>query len=545
MAKRKISGELVHNAGTSAFCYYRYSSDAQRDVSIEQQMEAAREYAKNHGLRICKEFEDRGISGKRLDRPGLQLMLYEAKKYRPAYLLLWKFDRLSRNIYDSFFIDAQLRECGIEIVTITESLPEEEGTRMMLQAFYASQAHIYSVSLRANVLRGLNYNAERALYNGRKILGYTGKANCHYEIDEKTSMIVQRIFKEYADGKPLQRICDDLNNAGFRSVQGNEFKVNSLRNILVNRAYVGEYKWGDHIVPDGFPRLISDELFEAVQKRLDSNKRGGKGAVKLLKPETPEIADYWLGGHVFCGECGETLQGVSGTGKSGNIYYYYSCKAHRKHECSLTNKRKDLLEDTVLHTLKSLLNDNALRLLIAERCFSYYRTQNGEDDSFEESIKTSLKDINSRLKNIMKAIENGIFNETVQQTMLDLEKQKSFHEEELKAIQNRKKYELKLEDIVRFLDSFVGNLNDAEVRKKVLDIFVDKIYIYNERMGISFHFNEDIRELSYDDAKKLIETNRRIDEMMDLHEVHGKIDSTLLESLVGVGTGGSSSDFFQ
>ncbi len=129
--------------------------------------------------------------------------------------------------------------------------------------------------------------------------------------------------------------------------------------------------------------------------------------------------------------------------------------------------------------------------------------------------------------------------------MLDLEKQKSFHEEELKAIQNRKKYELKLEDIVRFLDSFVGNLNDAEVRKKVLDIFVDKIYIYNERMGISFHFNEDIRELSYDDAKKLIETNRRIDEMMDLHEVHGKIDSTLLESLVGVGTGGSSSDFFQ
>ena len=98
--------EFKRNPGNIAFCYYRYSSDAQRDVSIDQQRQAAHEYAEKHGYIIppgC-EFEDRGITGTTIERPGLQHMLYEAKHKRPAYLILWKLDRLSREIHDSFFI---------------------------------------------------------------------------------------------------------------------------------------------------------------------------------------------------------------------------------------------------------------------------------------------------------------------------------------------------------------------------------------------------------------------------------------------------------
>ncbi|MBO5335924.1 MAG: recombinase family protein [Lachnospiraceae bacterium] len=540
----KENKEFVRNAGTSAFCYYRYSSDAQRDVSIEQQKQAAKEFAKRRGYTICKEFEDRAITGTRYDRPGLQHMLYEAKKYRPAYLLVWKLDRLSRDIHDSFFIDAQLRDCGVEIVTIGETLPEDEGMRIAVQALYASMSHNFILTHRSNVLRGLNYNAEHALYNGRKILGYIGKPEHRYEIDKNTAPIVQRIFREYADGKPLQHICADLNSAGLRTVLGNEFKVNSLRSILVNRSYIGEYAWGEHIVKDGFPRLVSDELFEAVQSRLAANRHGGKRAIKRLNPEIDNIADYWLGGHIYCGECGETLQGVSGTSKSGKIYYYYSCKAHRKHQCSLKNQKKDLLESIVKNALNSLLNDGALRVFIAEKCYQYYRSQNCDDVSLEESIKSSLKDINNRLKNIMKAIEAGIFNDTVQEKMLSLEEQKAFHEEELKAIRNRKKYELKLEDIIRFLHSFVGNFEDAEVRKKVLDIFVDKIYIYNTKIVISFHFDEDMREITLEDAEKFLKNQKRIAEMMDENTISDDTLYELLESICGK-EGDNSSDFFQ
>lgn len=238
--------EFKRNPGNVAFCYYRYSSDAQRDESIEQQRQAAHEYPKTHGFIIppdC-EFEDRGITGTTADRPGLQHMLYEAKHKRPSYLILWKLDRLSREIHDSFFIDAQLQDSGVQIVTVGEPLPEDNHMRYVIQALYASMAHNFIVNHRSNVLRGLNYNAERAMYNGIKILGYTGKPNEKYEIDPETAPIVRKIFTDYVEGKPLQKIANELNASGLRSTQGNEFVVNSLANILHNRAYIGEYKWG-------------------------------------------------------------------------------------------------------------------------------------------------------------------------------------------------------------------------------------------------------------------------------------------------------------
>lgn len=69
--------QFQRNPGNIAFCYYRYSSEAQRDVSIDQQREAAHEYAEKNGYIIPKdgEFEDRAITGTTIERPGLQHML--------------------------------------------------------------------------------------------------------------------------------------------------------------------------------------------------------------------------------------------------------------------------------------------------------------------------------------------------------------------------------------------------------------------------------------------------------------------------------------
>ena len=54
------------------------------------------------------------------------------------------------------------------------------------------------------------------------------------------------------------------------------------------------------------PRIIDDDLFQRVQDRLESNKRGGKGARRKIDQEA-DIADYWLSGHIYCGLCGETI----------------------------------------------------------------------------------------------------------------------------------------------------------------------------------------------------------------------------------------------
>lgn len=512
---------FVQNPGNNAICYYRYSSDAQRDVSIVQQRDAAHEYAKAHGYHIIKEYDDPAYSGTRDDRPAFQLMLYEVDKLRPAYLILWKTDRLSRDRIDAVIAKKRLRECGVKIVYVAESIPDDdEATQILMESIYEAMAASFIVSHRKNVVRGLTYNAENALYNGIKILGYIGQPDHKYEIDDNTAPTVRRIFKEYAGGVPMQKICDSLNESGLKTNRGNRFTVNSLHRILTNRAYIGEYKFGNVLVPNGMPRIIDDEVFQKAQSRLETNRRGGKGAIKKLHPEI-EIEDYWLTGKICCGLCGGTLQGVSGTSKRGCLYYYYSCKNHRKHACKLKNQRKELMEKIVLYTLDDLINDPSLRILIAGQCYAYHQAQNDDSGAYEESIKAQLKDVEGKLNNLVKAIEAGIFSSTTAERMNVLENQKSMLSDALLAEQNRKKCDLTLNDIVRFLDSLIGDINDPDTRRKLLDFFVDKIYIYPDKMVLTFCYSDDQRELPFEDTIEFIDNRQRLLDMIDNPALRG------------------------
>lgn len=153
------------------------------------------------------------------------------------------------------------------------------------------------------------------------------------------------------------------------------------------------------------------------------------------------------------------------------------------------------------NTLDRMLEDSTLRLIIAKLCFDYYADSKSEDrGAYLESLKSKLKDVESKLQNFVKAISAGVFNETVQQAMTELESQKHLLKEQIEAEELREKYDIKLDDIVKFFESFVGNLDDKKLREYVLDIFVDKIYVYKERMVITFHFTDDKQELSYEDT---------------------------------------------
>ena len=535
---------FIQNPGNNAICYYRYSSDAQRDVSIVQQKDAAHEYAEHHGYHIIKEYDDPAYSGTRDDRPAFQLMLYEVEKLRPAYLILWKTDRLSRDRIDAVMAKKRLRECGVKIVYVAESIPDDdEATQILMESIYEAMAASFIVSHRKNVVRGMTYNAENAFYNGVKMLGYVGEVDHKYEVDQATAPTVRRIFKEYTEGVPMQKICDSLNNAGQKTVRGNRFTVNSLRNILVNRAYIGEYKFGKTLIPDGMPRLIDDETFQRAQAKLEANKRGGKGAIKKLHPEI-EIEDYWLTGKICCGLCGGTMQGVSGTSRSGSLYYYYSCINYRKHTCTLKYQRKELMEKIVLYTLDDLINDPALRIIIAEKCYAYHQAQNNDNGAYEASIRAQLKDVEGKLNNLVKAIEAGIFNSTTAERMNVLENQKSMLNDALLAEQNRKKCDLTLNTIVKFLSSLVGDINNPDTRHRLLDFFVDKIYIYPDKMVLTFYYTDERRELPFEETVRLIDNRKKILDMMNSPRPEGVVPSCALEMPLNDDDGEENLDFF-
>lgn len=86
---------------------------------------------------------------------------------------------------------------------------------------------------------GLRYNAKNALSNGQKILGYRTTADERYEVGPAKAPVVQRIFHDYVDGKPMQQIADELNAQGITTAFDRKFTVNGLRSVLKNDRYTG------------------------------------------------------------------------------------------------------------------------------------------------------------------------------------------------------------------------------------------------------------------------------------------------------------------
>lgn len=532
------------NPGNSAIAYYRYSSDVQREASIEEQRQEAHKYAEDHGYEIIREYEDHAISGTREDRPEFQRMLHEVGQLRPAYLIVWKTDRLSRDKIDATMSKARMRECGVEICYVAESLPDDdEATRILLESLYEGLAASFIASHRKNVMRGLNYNASKALYNGRKIIGYVGKPDSKYEIDEKTAVIVRKIYGDYANGMSLQKIVDELNDSGVTTGKGKAFTINSLRHILQNRCYIGEYKWGETVIPDGMPAIISQELFDAVQERFERNKVGERTAMR--KMSEPDGSDYWLTGHLYCGKCHESMQGVSGTSRHGYKTYYYYCKGHRKKTCDLGNKRKDDVERIVLYILDELLNDPTLRILLSQRCYEEYMLEQEDMGPYITSLEARIKETNAKIDNIIKAVEDGFYSKKLQEKTAILEDQLELLNKELEKAKVKEKYQLKPEDITRYFYSFVGELADKDKRNTLLDTLIDKIFVYDNEIVVTFTYSEDKRSMDIKEMQKLLDARQQLTDLVNDHSSKPSMSKEETEKYFGLSESKDPPDFFQ
>ena len=499
--------QFIQNDNNMAVAYYRFSSHAQNEQSIDQQRELAEEYAKIHGLTIVKEYADEALSGRDDSRPQYQLLLSEIKTLKPAVLILWKTDRLGRDRYDLILAKKIIRDAGCSIECVAEPfLDPNDPTSIFIEGMLDAQAEYYSANLTQNVMRGLNYNAKNCYYNGVKVFGYKteelpvkgkgGRPKKIYALDPVTSPVVRRIFQDFANGKPLQEIIDDLNNQGLRTTKGGLFNPNGLRHILMNRIYLGEYHYGGVVVPDGVPRIIPDDLFEEVQKRFVLNKH---------KPKSPEARHlevteprFWLTGKLFCGECKESMQGVSGTSKSGRIYYYYECKNHRKHKCKLKPVQKDFLERCVIEILREFLSDQGNLASLAVDVSEYARKMHS-DDTYLKSLQAELSQTEKEIKNIVDAIKQGLVSKTLQKSLSELENKQEALED---AIETEKaKLALANNDygIKHYFEMYAkADFEDDETRRLIFEYFIDKIYVFEDKLIVDMFYSENHVEVSLD-----------------------------------------------
>ena len=315
-----------------AVIYARYSSDNQREESIEGQLRECTAYCMKNDITILRTYIDRALSAKTDNRPDFQRMIKDSAKGLFDTVIVWKLDRFARNRYDSARYKAQLKKYGVKVLSATENISDgPEG--IILESLLEGMAEYYSAELAEKVIRGHTENALKCKYNGgTPTFGYKIDEDRHYQLDPRTAPVVLKVFTMYDQGKTMKEIRDYLNSKGVTTVRGKKIDLNFVAAVLHNRKYIGEYSYREIVTPGGIPAIVPQDLFDRVQAKTTKNKK----APAQHKAED----DYLLTTKLFCGTCGAMMVGESGTSShQGRKYHYYRCVNTKKYKtCNAKHK---------------------------------------------------------------------------------------------------------------------------------------------------------------------------------------------------------------
>ena len=473
-----------------AVIYARYSSDSQREESIEGQLRECTEYAERNGITVLRSYIDRALSARTADRPEFQNMIKDSEQKLFDVVLIWKLDRFSRDRYDSAHYKRILKKNGVKVISVKENISDgPEG--IILESMLEGYAEYYSAELSEKIHRGQKENALKGRNNGGGIpLGYLLGNEQKLVLDPVTAPIVREIFQRYADGEIVRTIVEDFNRRGLKTKSSKPFSPNSFNRILKNRKYIGEYRYQDVVIEGGVPAILSDDLFYRVQARLEKNKRA---------PATAKAdVDYLLTTKLFCGLCERMMIGESGTSHTGDKHYYYKCAgAKRKLGCKRKAVRKHWIERAaVLVTVQRVLQDDEISR-IAEAIVAL---QEKEDTSLP-AMRQQLTECEKAIDNMLNAIQMGVLTASTKERLEKLEMQR----EELKlsilqAQMARPRYTK--EQVVSWISRFkYGNVDDPQYQKQIIDTFINSIYVFDDKLVFTYNFKGGTETITLKDVE--------------------------------------------
>ena len=471
------------DGGTCAI-YARYSSRAQNDASIEQQIDECKEYAAAHGLTVCEIYADRAISGRSDRRPEFQKMIRHAEAGHFGVVLTYKSNRIARNMLDALRYEQRLDLAGVKVVYCKENFGDNAAGRMALRMMM-SLNEFYSENMAEDIRRGMHDGAKQCRIMGTIPLGYKRGDDGRFVIDEPAAEVVREIYRRYAEGEAQASIADDLNRRGIRTAAGRPFVKNSFQSILDNERYAGVYTFDGVRVEGGIPAIIDKDLFARVHDKV--------GRRKAVAGRRRDNNEYLLTGKLYCARCGAPMVGISGTSKTGALHCYYVCKSRRDdHTCDKVNVRKDIVEHEIAaHLVSTVLQPNVIDWMV-ENVLRYQEEAAAQSDlaAYEER----LNDVQRALSNILKAIEAGLYSEATKTRLDELEAEKR----ELRALiaSERAKAVTLTRDQVRFyLESFRdGDISSPAFVRRLFRLFLIRAYLDDDKVHITFNYadSEDV-----------------------------------------------------
>ena len=472
----------------TAVIYARYSSDNQREESIEGQIRECTAYAEKNGITVIKHYIDRALSAKTDNRPEFQQMIKDSEKRLFDIVLVWKLDRFARNRYDSAHYEYQLERNHVKLVSATEPISEGPAG-IMVKSMLTGMAEYYSAELSEKVVRGMTENVLKGKYNGGTIpIGFKVDEEKFFQIDPLKAPFVVEAFQRYNDGATMKELMNWLNDSGVTTNRNQKFTYNSVQTLLTNKRYIGENHFKDIVMPDSIPAIVDKDLFEEVQLKIKKNSR----APARHKAED----DYLLTTKLFCGMCGAMMFGECGTGRNKVVHHYYKCAtAKRFKTCKKKTVRKEWLEDLVIaETMKLIQDDAVIDAIVAE----VMELQDQENTTLP-LLEKQMREVENGIENMLNAIQAGVLTNSTKSRLEKLEAQQK--ELEIRIAEEKIARPRLSENQVRFWLTRFRKLdpNVKSHRETLINTFVNAVYLYDEKVLITFNYKDGTKTITFDE----------------------------------------------
>ncbi|ACA41269.1 resolvase [Lysinibacillus fusiformis] len=322
-----------------AALYVRVSTLHQIDKdSLPFQRQELENYAK-YALNIEEVviFEDAGYSAKNTDRPKYQEMMKRIRSGEFTHLLVWKIDRISRNLKDFSEMYEELKDCKVTFVSKNEQFDTSTAMGEAMLKIILVFAELERKLTAERVFSIMLSRAEKGLWNGATVpFGYVWSEEEKFPvIDPDESKIIQYIYNSYESLRSTLKVAYRLHEEKIATKRNGQWTAKTVRDILRNPFYIGTYRYNMResggsrrlknkeewvVVENNHPGIIEKEQFERVNKLLSDNYRG------LTDVQRADIHKHIFSKMLYCGKCNSLLTaGLDAARKDGYRPSRYTC----------------------------------------------------------------------------------------------------------------------------------------------------------------------------------------------------------------------------
>lgn len=480
--------------------YYRVSTSEQAEhgFSLENQKEACLKLGEKDNIEIIKYFSDEGESAKTADRPGLQAMLKFCadKKNKVTHVIVYKIDRLSRNVEDYSTIIGFLQQRNIQLISVTEAISNNSFGKFMGNIM-ASVAQLDNDVRGERVTEGLQKCLESGRFPYKAPVGYlnvtTPAGSKEIMVDPERGHLVKFVLEEFSKGlHTAEELRQQVNKKGFKTKDGKEASSQLLHKMLVNKFYTGvlvskaqEYR-GSH------EPLISGEIY---YKNLSLLRKTSKGA-SIARSRSNE--SFPLRNFILCCYCFRPLTAAFSKGKLGGRYPYYRC-----YNTQCTSKKsiaKSKLEDEFTAFLDAITPKQQFLQAFKEVIIDVWQSKYRELSHQTETFNTELRKLRSEKDKVLEMAKRGLLDDNDFKEEFERIKQK-ITDTQLLLSDNRIE-EFNIDETVTYVFNFITTIPEywrqASYQQRVKLqglIFPEKpVYTYSEfetqQIALNFEANK-------------------------------------------------------